>query len=83
MEGLIFMVLMLGVFYMLLIRPQRQNMARHQALMASLQAGDEVMTMGGIFGRIRTLDDDVIELEVAPGTSFRVARSAISRKVES
>ena len=82
MEGLIFMVLMLGVFYMLLIRPQRQNVARHQALMASLQAGDEVMTMGGIFGRIRTLDDDVIELEVAPGTSFRVARSAISRKVE-
>ena len=82
MEGLILMVLMLSVFYMLLIRPQRQNIARHQALMASLQAGDEVMTMGGIFGRIRTLEDDVIELEVAPGTSFRVARSAISRKVE-
>lgn len=83
MEGLIFMVLMLGAFYMLLIRPQRQNIARHQALMASLEAGDEVMTMGGIYGRIQTLDDEVIELEVAPGTSFRVARSAISRKVES
>ena len=38
--------------------------------------------MGGIFGRIQTLDDQVIQLEGSPGTSFRVARSAISRKVE-
>ncbi len=73
---------MLGAFYVLLLRPQRQNMARHQALMASLEEGDEVMTMGGIFGHIRRLDDEVIDLEVAPGTSFRVARSAISRKVQ-
>jgi preprotein translocase subunit YajC len=50
--------------------------------MAQLHEGDEVMTMGGIFGRIARLDDEVIDLEVAPGTSFRVARSAISRKVE-
>jgi preprotein translocase subunit YajC len=50
--------------------------------MASLNEGDEVMTMGGIYGRIQVLDEQVIELEVAPGTSFRVARSAISRKVE-
>ena len=82
MEGLLFMILMGAMFYMLLIRPQRQNMARHHALMASLQQGDEVMTMGGIFGRIQTLEDDVVQLEVAPGTTLRMARSAISRKVE-
>ena len=82
MVSLIWMIVMLGVFYALLIRPQRRNVAAHQALMASLDEGDEVMTMGGIYGRIQTLGDQVIELEVAPGTSFRVARSAISRKVE-
>jgi preprotein translocase subunit YajC len=82
LEGLLFMILMGAMFYMLLIRPQRQNIARHQALMASLQQGDEVMTMGGIFGRIQTLEDDVVQLEVAPGTTLRMARSAISRKVE-
>ena len=82
MEGLLFMILMGAVFYMLLIRPQRQTVARHHALMASLQQGDEVMTMGGIFGRIQTLEDDVVQLEVAPGTTLRIARSAISRKVE-
>jgi preprotein translocase subunit YajC len=80
--ALIWMILMLGAFYALLVRPQRRNMAAHQALMAELHEGDEVMTMGGIFGRIAKLDAEVIDLEVAPGTSFRVARSAISRKVE-
>ena len=83
MLALLWMIVMLGAFYALLIRPQRRNMVAHQALMASLHEGDEVMTMGGIYGRIRNLGDQVIELEVAPGTSLRVARSAISRKVES
>jgi preprotein translocase subunit YajC len=80
--ALIWMIVMLGAFYALLVRPQRRNMAAHQALMADLHEGDEVMTMGGIFGRIRRLDGDIIDLEVSPGTSVRVARSAISRKVE-
>ena len=82
MLPLIWMIVMLGAFYALLVRPQRRNMAAHQALMADLHEGDEVMTMGGIFGRIQRLGDEIIDLEVAPGTSFRVARSAISRKVE-
>ena len=82
MLALIWMILMLGAFYALLVRPQRRNLAAHQALMGDLHEGDEVMTMGGIFGRIARLDDETIDLEVSPGTSFRVARSAISRKVE-
>jgi preprotein translocase subunit YajC len=80
--ALLWMILMLGAFYALLVRPQRRSAAAHQALMADLHEGDEVMTMGGIFGRIARLDDEIIDLEVSPGTSFRVARSAISRKVE-
>ena len=82
MLALIWMIVMLGAFYALLVRPQRRNMAAHQALMAELHEGDEVMTMGGIFGRILRLDEDIIDLEVSPGISVRVARSAISRKVE-
>lgn len=78
---LLWMIAMLGAFYLLLVRPQRRQMLAHRELMASLEVGDEVMTMGGIFGRIRRLDDEVVELEVASGTSLRVARSAISRKV--
>jgi preprotein translocase subunit YajC len=78
----LWLIFMLGAFYMLLIRPQRRQVAAHRALMSSLSIGDEVMTMGGIFGRIRSLETDVVDLEVAPGTSLRVARTAISRKVE-
>ena len=78
----LWLILMLGAFYVLLIRPQRRQVAAHQSLMASLNVGDEVMTMGGIFGRIQKLEVDVVDLEVAPGTSLRVARTAISRKVE-
>ena len=78
----LWLIFMLGAFYMLLIRPQRRQLAAHRALMSSLSIGDEVMTMGGIFGRIRNLETDVVDLEVAPGTSLRVARTAISRKVE-
>jgi preprotein translocase subunit YajC len=79
---LIWTIVMLGAFYALLVRPQRRNIAAHQALMADLHEGDEVMTMGGIFGRIQRLDGEIIDLEVSPGTSVRVAKSAISRKVE-
>lgn len=82
MLALVWTIVMLGAFYALLVRPQRRNMAAHQALMAELREGDEVMTMGGIFGHIRAIDAEVIDLEVSPGTSFRVARSAISRKVQ-
>lgn len=78
---LFWMVLMLAAFYMLLVRPQRRQVMAHRQLMASLNVGDEVMTMGGIFGRILRLEDEVVDLEVAPGTSLRIARSAISRKV--
>lgn len=81
MFALIWMILMLAVFYVLLVRPQRRQMMAHRELMASLEAGDEVVTMGGIFGRIQRLDDEVVDLEVAPGTSLRVARSAISRRI--
>jgi preprotein translocase subunit YajC len=78
---LLWMFLMFGAFYMLLVRPQRRQMMAHRELMASLAVGDEVMTMGGIFGRINRLEDGVVDLEVAPGTTLRVSRSAISRKV--
>jgi preprotein translocase subunit YajC len=79
---LLWMALMFGAFYLLLIRPQRRQVAAHRELVAGLMVGDEVMTMGGIFGRIRHLGDEIIDLEVSPGTSLRIARSAISRKVE-
>ena len=72
---------MLGAFYMLLVRPQRRQVAAHGELMRTLSVGDEVLTAGGIFGRIQAMDDSVVEVEVAPGTTLRLARTAISRRI--
>jgi preprotein translocase subunit YajC len=82
MLGLVWMFVMLGAFYMLLVRPQRRQMAAHQELMRTLAVGDEVLTAGGILGRVRAMDDTVVEVEVAPGTTLRLTRTAISRRVE-
>jgi preprotein translocase subunit YajC len=82
MAALIPLVLMLGVMWMLLIRPQQQRVRAHQALVQSLAIGDEVVTAGGIFGRIQTLEGDEAQLEIAPGISIRVLRAAVNRKAD-
>jgi preprotein translocase subunit YajC len=77
---LIFIPLIL-VFYFLMIRPQRAKMRAHQQLLGNLEVGDEVETIGGIIGTIRGMTDDEFLIEVAPGTTLRISRGAVRRKV--
>ncbi len=75
-------LLLLGlVFYFLLIRPQQRRVRQQRDLVDSLGVGDEVVTIGGIYGRIQALQEDVIDLEVSPGTSVRVARQAVRQRI--
>jgi preprotein translocase subunit YajC len=69
-------------FYFLLIRPQRTRQRAQQALLASLEVGDEVMTTGGIFGTIVDIDEDegTVIVEIAPGTRVRMVRAGISQR---
>jgi len=69
------------VFYFLLIRPQQRRARAQRELTQSVDVGDEVVTIGGIFGTVKAVDDDSITLEVAPGTTMRFVRSAIARKL--
>jgi preprotein translocase subunit YajC len=80
--GLALPVLMLVGFYFLLIRPQRNRQRTQQALLASLEVGDEVMTTGGIFGTIIEIDEDegVITVEIAPGTRVKMVRNGIAQR---
>jgi preprotein translocase subunit YajC len=71
---------MVVIFYFLLIRPQRRRAMQQRDLVESLGVGDEIITVGGMFGIIRALDDDSITVEVAPGTAIRMMKSAILRK---
>lgn len=77
------LVLLLGVFYLLLVRPQKRRMRQHQDLVSSLIPGDEVVTIGGIIGYVKQVGEESISLEISDGCVIRVARQAIGRKVES
>ena len=79
--SLIFLVLMVGVFYFLLIRPQQRRMKALQSLQSSLQLGDEIITTAGFFGIIRRFDGEVVTIELSPGVEARVNRRAISGRV--
>lgn len=79
--NLIFIFVLFLVFYVFLIRPQKKRMEAQRALIESIEAGDEIVTMGGILGTVRTLEDDEMQVEVAPGTSIRILRSAVARKI--
>ncbi len=84
MEGLsalIFPVLLVVIFYFMLIRPQKRRVAQHQGLIESLDLGDEIVTIGGLYGTIKSIGEDDLVVEVAPGTSLRFVKSAIARRV--
>ncbi len=72
------LVAIAAIFLFLVVLPQRRRMAAQRALLAGLKAGDEVVTGGGLYGRLRTLDDDgTARLEVADGVVVRIARAAV------
>ncbi|MDG6773590.1 preprotein translocase subunit YajC [Thiomicrorhabdus sp. ZW0627] len=78
-EGLIPLVLLFVVFYFLLIRPQQKKVKEHKALVASMKKGDEVVTYGGLAGKIRDLGETFCDLEIADGILVKVERQNISR----
>ncbi len=77
------LILMGGVFYFLLIRPQQKRVRSQQALVNAIEVGDEIMTTGGIFGTVAEMDDDegTVLIEIAPGTRIRMVKSGISRRL--
>ena len=77
---LLMMVLFIVIFYFLLIRPQQKKVKDHQAMVAALRRGDEVVTQGGLIGKITKVKDDTeVEVEVAPGVKIRVLRPTIAQ----
>jgi preprotein translocase subunit YajC len=74
---MILMVVMLGVFYFLLIRPQQKKQKEHNAMVAALSVGSEIVTDGGVLGKITELGEQFVTLEVADGVNIKVQRHAI------
>ena len=78
MEPLIFIAVMVGLMWLVVIRPQRRRTTEHTAMIATLGVGDEIVMAGGVYGRITAIDEDVLTVEIAPGIAVRVARGAIT-----
>ena len=77
---LLYAVIIGGLFYFLMIRPQRTRVRRHQDMVATLELGDEVTTIGGIYGRIEFLDEETAVIQVEGGGRLKVARRALAGK---
>jgi len=79
LSQILILVVFVGIFYFMLIRPQQKRMKDLQAMLAKLAVGDEVVTGGGILGRVTELGDPFITLEIAEGVRIRVQRSQITQ----
>jgi preprotein translocase subunit YajC len=76
-ESMLLIVLMFGVLYFLMIRPQMKRAKEHKAMIEALAKGDEVVSGGGILGRVTKLNDSYVTLEVAQGIEMTLQRSAV------
>ena len=72
------LVLIFVIMYFLMIRPQQKRMKEHRAMVEALKKGDEVVTQGGLVGKITAVRDSELEVEIAPGVKVRVIRSTIT-----
>jgi preprotein translocase subunit YajC len=77
-QFLIIMVLMLGVMYVLMIRPQRQRQAQQQSMIDNAGVGDDVLTTGGIYGTITQIEGDDVVVELAPSLTVHMSRRGIA-----
>jgi preprotein translocase subunit YajC len=79
---IIFLVLIFAMFYFLMIRPQRKRQKEQRELMAGLQKGDRIITVGGVYGVIESLSEESVVIKVESGATMRVARGSIAGKRE-
>ena len=81
-QSLLPILLIFAVFYFLLIRPQAKRAKAHADTLSSLKRGDEVITAGGLYGRVEGLTDEFITLDIADGVKVKVVRRQIASKLK-
>ena len=77
MAGFIPLILIFGLMYVLMIRPQQKKVKAQQALVSPIQSGDEVVLNSGIFGVVKDVEDDILWLEVFEGIELKVMRGSV------
>ncbi|MEZ0323326.1 MAG: preprotein translocase subunit YajC [Hydrogenothermaceae bacterium] len=77
-SAIVWMVMLLGIFYFLLWRPQQQQRKKHEEFLANLKKGDKVITTGGIIGEVKSIEDKTVTLKVCEGCLVKVLKPSIS-----
>ena len=77
--SILLIVLMIGLLYFMMIRPQQKRMRQQVELMKSLRAGDDVMTSSGIYGSVSEVEEDTVLLEVSEDVHIRMAKNSVAR----
>ena len=79
-ESIIPLILIFGIMYFLLIRPQQKKLKDHQAMVAALRRGDQIVTQGGIVGKVtKVRDEQEVEVEIAEGVKVRVVKATVAQ----
>jgi preprotein translocase subunit YajC len=82
MGSIVVIVVLFVLFWLLLVRPQRRHAAVQRELIASLEPGDEIVSAGGLYGVIQSIDGDELHVEIAEGLVVRMAKGAVAGLVE-
>lgn len=76
------LILIFAIMYLLLIRPQQKKLKEHQAMVAALRRGDQIVTQGGLIGKVsKVKDDNEIEVELAENVRVRVVKSTVAQVI--
>ena len=76
------LILMFGIFYFLLIRPQQKKAKDHREMISTLKKGDRVVSSGGLHGTVTGLTDEIVTMEIAPKIRVKVSRSSVAGAVK-
>ena len=79
--GFMPLIFIFVIFYFLLILPQQKKQKKHLGMLENLKPGDEIVTLGGLFGKIVEIKAESFMIEIAPNTKVRISRNAVSHKV--
>lgn len=77
-SAIVWMVLLIGIFYFLLYRPQQQQRKKHEEFLKNLKKGDKVITTGGIIGEVKQIDEKTITLKVCETCSIKVLKPSVA-----
>ncbi len=80
--GFLPIILLFVIFYFLLIRPQQQSQKKRKEMLGSLQKGDRIITIGGIYGMIKEIKEDTVIVRIADNVNIKMARAGIDRVIK-